>query len=140
MFIEITGTVFEVEHWTRLVVGELLKQDCAFIVFVEDASGKIPGKPRIEPSSRVSDSLADALGFAWIGLVEGDESFAEAGCVLVGNREDANAALGTSWAANKMLGSAAIGVGYCRVHDLDERRAGCHNVRPLEEAVLSWCR
>jgi hypothetical protein len=38
----------------------------------------------------------DALGFGWVGLFEGGEAFSEACCVLVGDGEDSDAALGAA--------------------------------------------
>ena len=59
-------------------------------------------------------------GLGWVGLVEGGEAFAEAGCVLVGDGEDADAALGAAGAADEVVATAAVGVGYGGVYDLDE--------------------
>jgi hypothetical protein len=49
VLVEIAGAVFEVEHRTRLVVGELFKEDGGFVVLVEDAGGEVAGKPGVEP-------------------------------------------------------------------------------------------
>ena len=59
-------------------------------------------------------------GFFWVGLFEGGEAFAEAGCVLVGDGEDSDAALGAAGMADEVRAAAVVGVGYCGVYDLDE--------------------
>jgi hypothetical protein len=66
------------------------------------------------------DALLDALGFMWVGLFQGGEAFTEAGCVLMGDGEDADAALRAAGAADEVMASALVGVGYCGVYDLDE--------------------
>ena len=53
-------------------------------------------------------------------MFEGGEAFAEAGCVLVGDGEDADAALGAAGVADEVMAAALVGVGYCGVYDLDE--------------------
>ena len=61
----------------------------------------------------------DACGFFRVGLFEGGESCAEAGCVFVGDGEDADAALGAAGVADEVMASATVGVGYGGVYDLD---------------------
>jgi hypothetical protein len=60
------------------------------------------------------------LGFFWVGLPKGFESFAEASCVFVRDGEDADAALRAAWVADEVMAAAAVGVGYGGVYDLDE--------------------
>jgi hypothetical protein len=55
-------------------------------------------------------------------LFECGETFAEAGCVLLGYREDADAALGAAGFADEVVAAALVGVGDCGVYDLDEGR------------------
>ena len=60
------------------------------------------------------------MEFFEVGLFEGDESFAEAGCVLLGDGKDSNAALRAAGMAGQVWASALVGVGYGGVYDLDE--------------------
>ena len=62
----------------------------------------------------------DALGFGWVGLFEGGEAFSEACCVLVGDGEDSDAALGAAGMADEVVTAASIGVGNCGVYDLEK--------------------
>jgi hypothetical protein len=64
--------------------------------------------------------LFDALGFLWVGLFESGEAFAEAGCVLMGDGEDSDAALGAAWVADEVRASALVCVGYGGIYDSDE--------------------
>jgi len=52
-------------------------------------------------------------------LFEGGEAFSETGRVLVGDGEDADAALGAAWFADQVVASAAVGIGDSGVYDLD---------------------
>ena len=132
--------VVGVEDGAGFVVGELFEEDGGFVVFVEDAGGEVAGEPGVEAGEGVGDAGADAWGSCWVGLFEGGEAFAEAGCVFVGDGEDADAALGAAGFADEVLAAALVGVGYGGVYDLDETATGRHNVRPLQEAGLSWFR
>jgi len=62
----------------------------------------------------------DACGSFCVGLFESGEAFTEAGCVFVGYGKDSDAALGTAGVADQVRASAAVGVGYGGVHDLDQ--------------------
>jgi hypothetical protein len=124
VFVEVAGAVVGVEDRAGLVVGELLEEDGGFVVFVEDAGGSVSGEPGVEAGEGVGYAGADALSFGWVGLFECGEAFAEAGCVLVGDGEDANAALRAAGFADEMCAAAAVGVGYGTVYDLDEGRHG----------------
>ena len=62
------------------------------------------GSRRVRESA---DSGADAWALCWVCLFEGGEAFAEAGCVLVGYGEDADAALGAAGMADEMVAAAA---------------------------------
>ena len=62
----------------------------------------------------------DACGFLWVCCFEDGEAFAEAGCVFVGDGEDADAALRTARVTDEMMASAFVCVGYRGVYDLDE--------------------
>ena len=55
----------------------------------------------------------------WVCCFEDGEAFAEAGCVFVGDREDADATLRAAWVADEMMATAVVGVRYCGVYDLD---------------------
>jgi hypothetical protein len=68
-------------------------------------------------------------------LFEGGEAFAEAGCVLLGDGEDADAALGAAGVADEVCAATAVSVGYCGVYDLDEFLAG-HTV--IECRARRW--
>ena len=48
MLVEVAGAAFEVEHGARLVVGELLKENGSFVVFVEDAAMQITREPWVK--------------------------------------------------------------------------------------------
>jgi len=52
-------------------------------------------------------------------LFKGGEGFAEAEGVLLGDGEDADAALGAAGVADEVMASALVGVGHCGVYDLD---------------------
>ena len=56
----------------------------------------------------------------WVCCFEDGEAFAEAGCVFVGDGEDADATLGSAGVADEMRAAALVGVGYGSVNDLDE--------------------
>ena len=58
-------------------------------------------------------------------MFEGREAFAEAGGVLVGYGEDADAALGAAGFADEVRAAAVVGVGYGCVYDLDESIGHC---------------
>jgi hypothetical protein len=60
-----------------------------------------------------------------VGLFEGSQPFAETVGVFVGDGEDADAALRAAWAADEVVGAAAVGVGYRDVYDLDESIRHC---------------
>jgi hypothetical protein len=62
----------------------------------------------------------DAGSLGWISDFKIRETFAQAGCVFVRDGEDTDATLGAAGFANEMLAATAVGVGYCRVHNLDE--------------------
>jgi hypothetical protein len=64
--------------------------------------------------------LADAEGAGWIGLTERDEGVAETGGILLRDREDTDAALGTSGAAREVRATTLCGAGKCGVNDLYE--------------------
>ena len=120
----------EIEDGAGFVIGELFEEDGGFMVLVEDAGGAVAGEPWVEASQGVGYAGADALSFGWICLFECGEAFAETGCVLLGDGEDADAALGAAGFADEVVAAALIGVGDCRVYDLDEGR---HR----EEQILS---
>jgi hypothetical protein len=120
VFVEVAGALFEVEDGAGLVVGELFEEDGGFIVFVENARGAVAWEPGIEAGQGVRYALVDARCFDWVGLVEGGEAFAEARCILVGNGEDSDAALGAAGFTDEVRATAAIGVGNSGIYDLDE--------------------
>ena len=49
------------------------------------------------------------MGFLWVGLFEGGEAFAETRCVLVGDGEDADAALGAAGFADQVVAATKSG-------------------------------
>jgi hypothetical protein len=53
-------------------------------------------------------------------LVESGEAFPEARCILMGDGEDAYAALGAAGMADELVAAAPVRVSYCGVYDLDE--------------------
>jgi len=57
-------------------------------------------------------------------LFEGGEAFAKARAVLMGDGKDADTALGAAGLADEVRASAAVGVGYGGVYDLDELSGG----------------
>jgi hypothetical protein len=120
VFVEVAGAGGEVEDGAGLVVGELFEEDGGFMVFVEDTGGEVAGEPGIEAREGVGYACADALGFFWVGLFDGDEAFSKAVRVFVGDGEDADAALGAARVADEVVAAAAVGVGYGDVYDLDE--------------------
>ena len=65
-------------------------------------------------------AVFDAAIFFWVGLFEQDEAFAETGCVLMGDGENTDAALGAARLADEVLAAAVVGVGYGGVNDLDK--------------------
>lgn len=62
----------------------------------------------------------DAGGFSRVTLFEIGEAFAEAGCILVCDGKDTDAALGAAWMADEVWAGAAIRIGHSDVDDLDE--------------------
>jgi hypothetical protein len=52
-------------------------------------------------------------------LLEGGEAFAQACAILVGDGEDADAALRAAGMADEMMATALVGVGYGCIYDLD---------------------
>ena len=70
--------------------------------------------PGNQGSRRVRESATRArmrCGFGWVGLFEEREAFAEAGCVFVGDGEDADAALRAAGFADEVMAAATVGVG-----------------------------
>jgi hypothetical protein len=59
------------------------------------------------------------LSFGWVCLFKGGEAFAEAGCVLLSDGEDADAALGAAGFADEVVPAATVGVANGCVYDLD---------------------
>ncbi len=94
--------VVEVEDGAGFVVGELFEEDGRFVVFGEDAGGEVAGEPGVEAGEGFGYACVDACGAWWVGWVEDGEAFAEAGGVLVGDGEDADAALGAAGAADEV--------------------------------------
>jgi hypothetical protein len=64
----------------------------------------------------------DAGGAGGVGLGEGSEAFAEAGCVLLRDGEDSVAALGAAGAADEVRAAAVRGGGEGGGYDLDQVR------------------
>ena len=120
VLVEVAGSVVGVEDGAGLVVGELFEEDGGFVVLVEDAGGEVAGEPGVEAGEGLLDAGVDAGGFFGVGLFEGGEAFAETGCVLVGDGEDADAALGAAGMADEVGAATTVGVGYGGVYDLDE--------------------
>jgi hypothetical protein len=123
MLVEVAGAVFEVEDGARLVVGELFEEDRGFVILVEDAGGEVAGEPGVEAGERRGYSGAEARGAGGIGLGEEIEAGAEAGCILVRDGEDADAALRAAGTADEVMAAAGCCVCECGIYDLDE---GCH--------------
>jgi hypothetical protein len=124
-FVEVAGAGGGVEDGAGFVVayavfGFVSEEFGVFVVGVEDAGLWVSRESWGEASARGCCSLLDAVGFFGIGLVEGLKAFAEAGCVLLGDGEDADAALGTAGMADEVVASAVVGVGHGGVDDLDE--------------------
>jgi hypothetical protein len=121
MFVEVAGAGGEVEDGTRLVVGELLEEDGSLVVFAKNAGGEIAGEPWVEAGESIGYSCVDACGSLRVCCFEDGKAFTEAGCVFVGDGEDADAALGAAGVADEMISTPTVGVGYGCVYDLDER-------------------
>jgi hypothetical protein len=66
--------------------------------------------------------LGDAVGSGRVGLVEFGEGFAKVVRILLGDGEDAYAALGAAGTADKVRAAALGGGGESGVYDLDESR------------------
>jgi hypothetical protein len=64
--------------------------------------------------------LRDAPGAGWIGLTEREERVAETGGILLRDREDTDAALGTSGPAREVRATTLGGGGKCGINDLYE--------------------
>jgi len=118
--VEVAGAGGGIEDGAGLVVGEVFEGLGGFLVFGENAGHRIAGEVGGEAGEGVVDALADALGTGWVGCGEEVEAFAEAGAVLVGDGEDAVAALDAAGAAGQMRAAAEGGGGQRGVDDLDE--------------------
>jgi hypothetical protein len=119
VFVEVAGAEVEVEDGAGLVVGELFEEDGGFVALVEDAGGAVAGEPGVESGEGVGYAGFYAEEFFWVGLLEGGEAFAQACAILVGDGEDAYAALRAAGMADEMMAAALVGVGYGCVYDLD---------------------
>jgi hypothetical protein len=119
VFVEVAGAMVEVEDGAGLVVSELFEEDGGFMVFVEDAGGAVSGEPWVEAGEGVGYAGADARGFGWVCLFEGEEAFAKARAVLMGDGKDTDAALGAAGFADEVVAAATVSVGDCGVYDLD---------------------
>jgi hypothetical protein len=118
VLIEVASAVVEVEHRARLVVGELLEEYGRLIIFVQDAAVEVSGKPRIEPSEGIGDSLANSRCTLGVGFSESFKSFAEPRCIFMSDREDADAALRAAGLAGKMLATATYRVSERSINNL----------------------
>jgi len=133
-FVEVTGSGGGVEYGAGLVVGEFLppqraktarwgprfKEGGGLVIFGEDAGDAVAWKPGVEAGEGVGDAFVDAGGAGGVGLGEGGEAFAEAGCVLLRDGEDSDAALGAAGAAYEMRATASGGGGESGGYDLNE--------------------
>ena len=68
--------MFGIEDWAGLVVGKLFEEDGGFVVFVENASGEVAGKPWVEPGQGLLYAFVDACSSFGICFFEGGETFA----------------------------------------------------------------
>jgi hypothetical protein len=114
--------VVEVEDGAGLVVGELFEENRGLVVFVKDAGSAVAGEPRVKPRERGGYAGADARRFGRVDLFESFEAFAEASCILVRDREDADAALRTAWVAGEMMTATDGSIRQGIVDDLNEVR------------------
>jgi hypothetical protein len=138
MLVEVAGAGGRVEDGTRFVVSELFEEDGGFVVFVEDAGGAVAGEPRVESGEGVGDAGTDTGGSFGVGVVEESEAFAEAGCVLMGDGKDSDAALGAAGVADKVMCAALVGGCGGGFYDLDEGVGRCiHTSRLRDDVVLA---
>ncbi len=142
-FVEVTGAGGGIEDGAGFVVAEgvfrfVYEELGVFVIWVEYAGVWVSGEVRGQACAGLACSGLDAVGFLRVGLFEGGEGFAEAFGVLLGDGEDADAALGAAGVAGEVLASAAVGVGYCGVYDLDEGLLHLDSVegRTLRDAQL----
>ena len=80
----------------------------------------------VEIVTLVIPGFNDAASSSYGGSAE--QTFAEAGCVFVGDGEDADAALRAAGFADEMVSAAMVGVGYGGVYDLDESIGHCERI------------
>jgi hypothetical protein len=108
-----------IENGAMLVVGEVVEVGA---VFIDEAGNCVSRKIGGKTGDGLLSAGSDSGGALWVGGAEGGEAFAQAGGVELGDREDADAALGASWSALEP-GAGAVGrVGYGSIDDLDEVR------------------
>jgi len=124
MRVEVAGAGHGIEDGARLVVGKLLEECDGLPVFSQDAGAGVAGEVGSEACDGFGDSLLDAAGAFGIGFCEEVEAVAETGCVLLGDGEDADAALGAAEAADEMLAAACGGGDEGGVDDLEEIAVG----------------
>lgn len=110
VLVEVAGAVVAVQGGAGFVVGKLFEEDGGFVVLVEDSGGAVTGEPGVEACEGFDYALVDALGPLGIGFVEEGQAFAEPVGVLLGDGEDADAALGAAGVADE-VGAAAVSGG-----------------------------
>ena len=120
MLVEVAGAGGWVEDGAGLVVGEVVEGFGCLVVFGEKAGCGISGEVWGEALDGGGDAVADALGAGGVCDCELAEALAETRGVLLGDGEDADAALGAAGAAEEVMASAAVGIGCGGVDDLDE--------------------
>jgi hypothetical protein len=115
--VEVAESGGGIEGRAGFVVGEVFEVGA---VFVEKAGARVAGEIWREAGDGLSRSLAEGEGAFGIGGIESGESLAQAGCVQLGDGEDADATLRASRSAQEPGAGAAGSVGDGGVNDLDE--------------------
>lgn len=134
-FIELAVSSFRIEHWARLVVGEIGKLLLGVFAFVEHATDGIARKIRRQARDRLASPLTNLRRALRSPLLQLGQPSPQAESVQLIDRECAKAALRAAGAANQPFSASPRHVGQRGVHDLDQLlisarwKAGAHAVR-----------
>lgn len=125
MLVEVAGAGSGVQDGAGLVLsdrtfGFVGEEEGVFVAFVENSGVGVSGKERFDAGERFGHARPDELNFFSAGLLKCAKTFAEAGCVLLGDREDAMAALRATGVADEMGATTLCGRDQGCVYDLDE--------------------
>ncbi len=100
MLVEVAGAGGEIEGRAWFIVGVFLEEDRGLVVFGEGTCRRVAREPGCQADEGSGCAGFHAKSARRVILVEQGEAFAEAGRVLLGDGEDADAALGATRAAD----------------------------------------